>query len=177
MIFFLTWHIVFYLKTHIFSHIFQWNMPAFYRRQNYLSKNTSKWLCYRHTILDRVLMIHFMSATDLMIQSSLLTQPFQLLTSHAPWLAFSYALISIQSSTKVTSVPFTFLLSLNECLSYFVCFLLCTSLFYIFIVIFILSIIAGLHCSVNFLLYSKVTQLHIHVYILFSYIIMLIISD
>ena len=29
------------------------------------------------------------------------------------------------------------------------------------------SIIAGLQCSVNFLLYSKVTQLHIHGYILF----------
>ena len=35
------------------------------------------------------------------------------------------------------------------------------------------SIIAGLQCSVNFLLYSKVTQLHIHVYILLSQIIML----
>ena len=36
-----------------------------------------------------------------------------------------------------------------------------------------LFIIAGLQCSVNFLLYSKVTQLHIHVHILFSHIIML----
>ena len=35
------------------------------------------------------------------------------------------------------------------------------------------SIIAGLQCSANFLLYNKVTQLHIHVYILFSHIIML----
>ena len=34
------------------------------------------------------------------------------------------------------------------------------------------SIIASLQCSVNFLLYSMVTQLHIHVYILFSHIIM-----
>ena len=33
-------------------------------------------------------------------------------------------------------------------------------------------IIAGLQCSVNFPLYSMVTQLHIHVYILFSHIIM-----
>ena len=33
-------------------------------------------------------------------------------------------------------------------------------------------IIAGLQCSVNFLLYSKVTQLYTHVYILFSHIIM-----
>ena len=39
--------------------------------------------------------------------------------------------------------------------------------------IFIFSIIAHLQCSVNFLLHSKVTQLHIHVYILFSHIIML----
>ena len=39
--------------------------------------------------------------------------------------------------------------------------------------IFIFSIIAGLQCSVNFLLYSKVTQSHIHVYILFSHIIVL----
>ena len=37
--------------------------------------------------------------------------------------------------------------------------------------IFIFSFIAGLLCSVNFLIYSMVTQLHIHVYILFSHII------
>ena len=42
-----------------------------------------------------------------------------------------------------------------------------------FIEIFIFSIIADLQCSVNFLLHSKVTQSHVHVYILFSYIIML----
>ena len=35
------------------------------------------------------------------------------------------------------------------------------------------SIIAVLQCSVNFLLYSMVTQLHIHAYIRFSHIIML----
>ena len=39
--------------------------------------------------------------------------------------------------------------------------------------IFIVFIIAGLQCFVNFLLYSMVTQLHIHVHILFSHIIML----
>ena len=39
--------------------------------------------------------------------------------------------------------------------------------------IFIFSIIADLQCSVNFLLHSKVTHSHIHVYILFSHIIML----
>ena len=33
--------------------------------------------------------------------------------------------------------------------------------------IFIFSIIAGLQCSVHFLLYNKVTQSHIHIYILF----------
>ena len=38
---------------------------------------------------------------------------------------------------------------------------------------FIFPIIAGLQCSVSFLLYSMVAQLHIHVYILFSHIIML----
>ena len=45
--------------------------------------------------------------------------------------------------------------------------------FFIYIMIFILffSIIAGLQHSINFLLYSMVTQLHIHVYILFSHII------
>ena len=32
--------------------------------------------------------------------------------------------------------------------------------------------IAGLQCSINFLLYIMVTQLHIHVYIIFSHIIM-----
>ena len=39
--------------------------------------------------------------------------------------------------------------------------------------IFIVFIIAGLQCSVHFLLYSIVTQLHIHVQILCSHIIML----
>ena len=43
----------------------------------------------------------------------------------------------------------------------------------IFILIFIFPIIAGLQCSVNFLLYSKVTQSDIHVYIPFSIISML----
>ena len=42
-----------------------------------------------------------------------------------------------------------------------------------FIMIFVFSIIAGLQCSVNFLLYDKVIQSHIHIYILFSHIIML----
>ena len=42
-----------------------------------------------------------------------------------------------------------------------------------FFMIFIFSIIAGLQCSVSFLLYSKVTQSHIHIYIPFSYILML----
>ena len=37
--------------------------------------------------------------------------------------------------------------------------------------------IAGLQCSLNFLLYSMVTQLHIHVQILFSHISCSIISD
>ena len=39
--------------------------------------------------------------------------------------------------------------------------------------IFIFFIIAGLQCSVNFLLYSMMTQLHMHEYILFFHIIML----
>ena len=39
--------------------------------------------------------------------------------------------------------------------------------------IFSFFIIAILQCSVNFLLYSMVTQLHIQVYILFSHMIML----
>ena len=45
--------------------------------------------------------------------------------------------------------------------------------FFFFIMIFIFSTIAGLHCSANFLLYSTVTQLCIHVYILFSHLITL----
>ena len=39
--------------------------------------------------------------------------------------------------------------------------------FFYFIMIFIFSIIAGLQCFVNILLYSKVTQSHIYVYTLF----------
>ena len=35
---------------------------------------------------------------------------------------------------------------------------------------FYFSIIVGLHCSVNFLLYSNVTQLHIHVYLFFFFL-------
>ena len=42
-----------------------------------------------------------------------------------------------------------------------------------FIVISIFYILADLQCSVHFLLHSKVTQSHIHVYIVFSHIIML----
>ena len=33
--------------------------------------------------------------------------------------------------------------------------------------IFVFSIMAGLQCSVSFLLYSMVTQLHKHIYVLF----------
>ena len=40
-----------------------------------------------------------------------------------------------------------------------------------FLMIFIFSIIVGLQCSVSFLLYSKVTQSHIHAYT-FSHIIL-----
>jgi len=36
-----------------------------------------------------------------------------------------------------------------------------------FKMIFIFSVIVGLQCSVNYLLYSKVTQSHIQIYILF----------
>ena len=36
-----------------------------------------------------------------------------------------------------------------------------------FLMIFIFSIIVGIQCSINFLLYSKVTQSHMHLYILF----------
>jgi len=45
--------------------------------------------------------------------------------------------------------------------------------FFFLIMIFIFSIIVDLQCSVTFLLYSKVTQSHIHVYILFSHLIRL----
>ena len=46
-------------------------------------------------------------------------------------------------------------------------------LFFNIMIFIFFNIIAGLQCSVNFLLYSKVTQLHIHVYILLSHIIRL----
>ena len=45
--------------------------------------------------------------------------------------------------------------------------------FFCFYLMIFFSVIAGLQCSVNFLLYSKVTQPHIHVYIPFSHIIRL----
>ena len=38
--------------------------------------------------------------------------------------------------------------------------------FFIFLMILIFSIIAGLQCSINSLLYSKVTQSHIQIYVL-----------
>ena len=44
--------------------------------------------------------------------------------------------------------------------------------FFFYILIFIFFIIAGLQCSVSFLLYTMMTQLHIHEYI-FSHIIIL----
>ena len=43
----------------------------------------------------------------------------------------------------------------------------------LFFMIFILSIITALQCSVNFPLYSKVVQSHKHIYILFSHIVLL----
>ena len=43
----------------------------------------------------------------------------------------------------------------------------------IFFILMIFIFIAGLQCAVNFLLYSKVTQSHIPISILFSHIIML----
>ena len=46
--------------------------------------------------------------------------------------------------------------------------------FYFYIMISIFFIIAGLQCSVKSLLYSKMTQLYIHVWILFSHNIMLL---
>ena len=45
--------------------------------------------------------------------------------------------------------------------------------FFFFYIMIFFPIIAGLQCAVNFLLYSMVTQSHIHVYILFSHINML----
>ena len=45
--------------------------------------------------------------------------------------------------------------------------------FFFLLMLFIFSIIAGLQHSVNVPLHSKVTQSHIHVYILFSHIILL----
>ena len=45
------------------------------------------------------------------------------------------------------------------------------------LMIFIFSVIAGLQCSVNFLLYSKVTQSHIHIYILFLTLSCSVISE
>ena len=47
------------------------------------------------------------------------------------------------------------------------------SFIFFILMIFIFFIVAGLQCSVKFLLYSKVTQSHIHIYIPFSHIIML----
>ena len=49
--------------------------------------------------------------------------------------------------------------------------------FCFFTMIFIFSIIAGLQCSVNFLLYSKVTQSHIYILFLTLSSICSIISD
>ena len=42
-----------------------------------------------------------------------------------------------------------------------------SAIFFFFSIIFVFTIIVGLQCSVNFLLHSKVTQSHIHIYILF----------
>ena len=43
----------------------------------------------------------------------------------------------------------------------------CVFFSFFLLMIFIFSIIVGLQCSVNFLLYSKVTQSHTYIYILF----------
>lgn len=56
-------------------------------------------------VLDRLLMVYPGSATDFMIQSHQLPQPFQLLTSHALSLLF-LVLDSLQSNTEFDSVLF-----------------------------------------------------------------------
>ena len=50
-------------------------------------------------------------------------------------------------------------------------------LFFIFIMIFIFWTIAGLQCSINSPLFSKLTQSHTYIYILFSHISCSIIND
>ena len=60
---------------------------------------------------------------------------------------------------------YTFFFSHNQ--FYFFQSLHSAMLNYLFLMIFIFSIIVGLQCSVNFLLYSKVTRSHIHIYIIF----------
>ena len=60
------------------------------------------------------------------------------------WTATSWFLVGFVNHWAMTGTPLFFLL-----------------------MIFIFSIIAGLQCSVNFLLYGKVTQSHIHIHILF----------
>ena len=70
------------------------------------------------------------------------------------------------TSEHCSLVGFYFAMELNALF-------LLVSILIFFSFYFIFSIIAGLQCSVNFLLHSKVTQSHIHVYIVFSHITMI----
>ena len=58
-----------------------------------------------------------------------------------------------------------------RCLLFFAWVNLCLFI-YLLKMVSIFSIIVGFQCSVNFLLYSKMTQSHIYIYILFSHIIL-----
>ena len=110
-------------------------------------------------ILDRVLMIYSMSATDLMTQNCLFKQPFQLLTSHAPCLLF---LVSGSAYKAVLNLPLFlslfFFPPLNRCLSYSVPFLFFTSLFYIFQFLSVDFKIQSLHINSNNWLISSLTS-------------------
>ena len=69
-----------------------------------------------------------------------------------------------QMDIEIQQILFVHLLRWN--MSFFVlCFV------NVFFLIFIFSISAGLQCSLNFLLYSRVTQSHIHIHIPFLHII------
>ena len=134
-----------------------------YLSQKSLSKSKSLKLCF---LFKSLLRFHLINEVVLNLALLLILIPTQKLLNSIHFALTnilhcytSTCSLSLQT-TKVCGLHMSFFSSQRSVFNYY-------------IMIFIFSIISDLQCSVNFLPYSMVTQLHMYVNILFSHIIML----